>query len=124
MTGGVERRREPLDSSPGMGGDAVVAEFAQGEAWVVVVRGEFDLNTSGALAEALGAAARARPRVVVDAAGVSFADSVFLTLLLRVHGQTDLRVAAPSPQLVRVLELTGADRVLDVRVTVEDAVVE
>jgi len=104
--------------------DAEVVEFQQDGAWVVSARGEFDLDTSGGLAEALERAAGEHPRVVLDASKVRFADSTFLTLLLRVHSRTDLRVAAPAPQLRRVLELTGADQVLDIRATVDDAVAE
>ncbi|MEU6258606.1 STAS domain-containing protein [Streptomyces sp. NPDC047043] len=123
MTGEADDQCKPLHSEP-KGGHTTVVEYALGEAWVVAARGEFDLNTSGALNEALESAAREYPRVVVDAAGVTFADSMFLTLLLRIHRQTDLRVAAPSPQLLRVLELTGADTVLNVRATLADAVAE
>ncbi|MFJ9909805.1 STAS domain-containing protein [Streptomyces sp. NPDC101152] len=96
----------------------------QGDAWVVTARGEFDLDTSGELTVVLERAAREHSRVVVDASQVRFADSTLLTLLLRVHGRTDLRVAAPAPQLRRMLELTGADQVLDVRASLDDAVTE
>ncbi|GHI01700.1 hypothetical protein Scel_00210 [Streptomyces cellostaticus] len=37
---------------------------------------------------------------------------------------TELRVAGPPPQLQRVLELTGADAVVDVRATAEQAVAQ
>jgi len=74
-----------------------VAEFLQGEAWVVAGRGEFDVDTSGELSKVLERAAREHSRVLVDASEVRFADSLFLSLLLRVNGQTDLRVAAPAP---------------------------
>ncbi|MFC8350353.1 STAS domain-containing protein [Streptomyces sp. NPDC057280] len=98
-----------------------VVQYGLGDVWVIAVSGEFDHHTSAALAEALQTAARKHQRVVVDAAGVAFADSMFLTLLLNIHGQTDLRVAAPSPQVARILELTGADTVLPVRPTVAEA---
>ncbi|MCH5674443.1 STAS domain-containing protein [Streptomyces gilvus] len=123
MTGGTDGPGS-LDSSPGRDRpDATVIQYELGETAVVVARGEFDMNTSDPLTDVLHAAAREHSRVVLDAAGVTFADSLLLTLLLRVHRQTSLRVAAPSPQLRRVLELTGSDKVLDVRATVEDALV-
>ena len=50
--------------------------------------------------------------------------STFLGLLLRVNRRTNRRVAATTAQVVRVLELTGADQVLDVRATLDDAVTE
>jgi anti-sigma B factor antagonist len=57
--------------------------------------------------------------VVLDAAGVTFCDSAGLHAILqanrdaRTHGQT-FRVAAPSGQLARVMELAGALQVLAV----------
>ncbi|MDN3027101.1 hypothetical protein [Streptomyces sp. S.PB5] len=46
---------------------------------------------------------------------------MFLTLLLCIDGQTDLRLVAPFRKVARVLELTGADEVLAVRSTVAEA---
>ncbi|MFC8349985.1 STAS domain-containing protein [Streptomyces sp. NPDC057280] len=119
MTGeGVPRTpagRAPEDRVP------QVVQYGLGEAWVIAAGGEFDLSTSCALAEALEVAAQKHQRVVLDAAGVTFADSMFLTLLLRIHSQTELRLAAPSRQVARILELTGADTVLTVRATVAEA---
>ncbi|MFF5185441.1 STAS domain-containing protein [Streptomyces sp. NPDC000345] len=100
---------------------AGVTQYARGAAWVVEARGAYDMHSLGPLADALRAAAEEHPRVVLDAAGITFADSTLLNLLLRVHQVTTLRVAAPAPQLRRVLEVTGADTVLDVRDTVADA---
>ncbi|MEU0671339.1 STAS domain-containing protein [Streptomyces sp. NPDC006172] len=88
---------------------------------VVVAPGACDLDSIAPLADALETAAAKQSRVVVDASGVSFADSTFLNLVLHIHRLTELRLAAPPPQLRRVLELTGADAVLDVRATIEDA---
>ncbi|MFF0087194.1 hypothetical protein ACFYR1_47240 [Streptomyces canus] len=59
--------------------------------------------------------------MVVDASGVTFAHSTVLTLLLRGHRATELWSAVPTPQVLRVLELTGADEVLDVRATLKGA---
>ncbi|MFF4361253.1 STAS domain-containing protein [Streptomyces sp. NPDC001604] len=120
MTGEADRHRGSLHHSL-LGGGAEVVEFMQGAAWVVAARGEFDMDTSGVLTEVLERAAREHSRVV-DASAVTLADSMFLTLLLRVHGWTDLRLAAPAPQVRRVLELTGADQVLVVWATLEDAI--
>lgn len=71
--------------------------------------------------EALEDASSKYSKVVVDASRVTFADSTFLNLLIRVHSMTALRVAEPADQLLRVLQLTGADSVLDVRDSVEEA---
>jgi anti-anti-sigma factor len=98
-----------------------VVQYECNGAWVVVAHGTYDMNLIAPLVEALEAAAEKHSRVVVDASGLNFADSTFLNLLLRIHHTTELRVVAPAPQLRRVLELTGADGVLDVRARLEDA---
>lgn len=99
-----------------------VVQYELDGAWVVVAHGSYDMDSLSPLAKALGTAAEKHARVVVDTTGVTFADSSFLNLLLDLHRQTELRLAGPPPQLRRILELTGADTVLDVRATVEDAV--
>ncbi|RSS13984.1 STAS domain-containing protein [Streptomyces sp. WAC08401] len=98
-----------------------VSECAEPGAWVVKVEGALDMDSMDPFAQALMAAAHRMPRVVVDASGVIFADSMFLNLLLRVRPETHVVVAAPRPNLRRLLELTGVDRVLDVCETVSDA---
>ncbi|MFH0521385.1 STAS domain-containing protein [Streptomyces sp. M41] len=90
-------------------------------AWVVAAHGAYDMDTIAPLADALETAVRKHPKVVLDASGVTFADSTFLNLLIRTHQVGTLRVAAPSRQLQRLCEITGADRVLELRGTVEDA---
>ncbi|WUN43995.1 STAS domain-containing protein [Streptomyces sp. NBC_00306] len=96
-------------------------QYAVGDVWVVVARGEVDLNNLPPLTEALTQAAETHATVVLDASGITFADSTFLNLLLRIHQATDLRIAAPGPQLERLLDLTGADGVLDLRPSVDEA---
>jgi len=89
---------------------------------VVVAHGGYGLDSLSGLADALETAAQKHSKVVLDASGVTFADSSFLNLVLGVHRLTSLRLAAPAQQLRRLLELTGADGVLAVRATVEEAV--
>ena len=100
---------------------AAVLQYEWDAAWVIVAYGEYDAGSVAPLAEALETASRKYCKVVVDASRLTFADSTFLHLLLRMHALTTLRLAEPGPQLRRVLRLTGADSVLDVRDTVEDA---
>ncbi|WP_037853147.1 STAS domain-containing protein [Streptomyces sp. NRRL S-340] len=100
---------------------AGVVQYELNGAWVVVAHGDYDMNTITPLADALETAARKHSIVVLDVAGVTFGDSTFLNLLLRVHSQTSLRLVAPAPQFQRVLEITEADSVLDVRASLEDA---
>jgi anti-anti-sigma factor len=90
-------------------------------AWVISARGEWDMDTVPPLAEALGSAAEKYSRVVLDVTDVTFSDSTFLNLLLRINRETSLRVVGVPPQMGQVFEITGADSVLDLRDTVEGA---
>ncbi|MFF8277947.1 STAS domain-containing protein [Streptomyces lateritius] len=91
------------------------------DTWVVVACGSYDMDSITPLAAALDTAAGRHRKVVLDASGITFADSTLLNLLILTHRATDLRVAAPTHQVQRLLELTGVDTVLKVRATVEDA---
>ncbi|MFJ8802815.1 STAS domain-containing protein [Streptomyces sp. NPDC102487] len=66
-------------------------------------------------------AAAAHPVLVVDGGAVTFADSSALNLLLRMHQVTTLRLANPSAPLARLLRITGADQVLNVFPTLDQA---
>ncbi|WP_371241690.1 STAS domain-containing protein [Streptomyces pimonensis] len=107
-------RSQVLDQS-------AVVQYEWRGAWVVGARGSYDISSITPLADALGAAAKEHPRVVLDASGIAFADSTLLNLLILTHRAADLRVAAPPRQLQRLLQLTGVDTVLKVRATVEEA---
>ncbi|MER7856453.1 STAS domain-containing protein [Streptomyces bacillaris] len=61
------------------------------------------------------------PGVILDASGISFADFMFLRLLLTTHHRTDLRIAAPSETIERLLAVVGADAFLRVYATVDQA---
>ncbi|MEU9979313.1 STAS domain-containing protein [Streptomyces sp. NPDC051014] len=98
-----------------------LTQYEQNGVRVVVVHGAFDLNSGPVLASALQDAATTHTTVVVDAAGFTFADSTVVNVLLHFHRVHRLRVARPAHQFLRMLEMTGADRVLDIRPTVEDA---
>jgi anti-anti-sigma factor len=98
-----------------------VVRYACGGAQVVGARGSFDLSSISPLAEALNRAAAEHSKVVLDASGITFADSSLLNLLILTHRTVDLRVAAPTRQLCRLLEITGVDALLTVRSTVEEA---
>ncbi|MCZ7457211.1 STAS domain-containing protein [Streptomyces sp. WMMC940] len=93
----------------------VGVQYAAGGAWVIAARGDLDLTSLPPLDAALTAASAEHPQVVLDVSGVTFGDSAFLNLLLRVHQNAALRIVGPQPQLRRLLEITGADQVLDVR---------
>nr|WP_308291878.1 STAS domain-containing protein [Streptomyces sp. RS2] len=72
----------------------------------VGARGSFDPSSIAPLAEALDRAAAEHSKVVLDASGITFADSSLLNPLIPTHWTVDLRVAAPTRQLCRLLEIT------------------
>lgn len=96
-------------------------------ALVVRPEGELDHDSVEPLLDALEQAVDDRPgRVVVDCGGLEFCDSTGLNLLLRAHAAArrtglPLLLAAPGRVVGRLLEITGADEVLAVHPTVEDA---
>jgi anti-sigma B factor antagonist len=88
---------------------------------VVVLSGEADATTAASLREMLAKLLETGARLVtVDASGLSFLDSASLRVLVLAaralrgrHGT--LVFARPQPLVVRLLEITGADSLLDVR---------
>ncbi|MBT2449764.1 STAS domain-containing protein [Streptomyces sp. ISL-43] len=95
--------------------------YPAGSGWVVAARGELDQDTLAPLEEVLTSASGRYPVVVLDAGSITFGDSSFLNLLLRLHHLTTLRIAAPGEQLRRLFAVTGADTVLSLHASVEDA---
>ncbi len=92
---------------------------------VLSVAGDLDLATSeqlrGHLNAVLGGAV-----VVLDLKKVEFCDSAGLRVLLDAELRTkvgggELRLAAPSPALVRLFELTGVDGFVRVFATIDEA---
>ncbi len=98
-----------------------VLQYEWRGAWVVAAHGAYDMHSITPLADALETAAKEYPKVVLDASGVTFADSTLLNLLILAHQAGPLRVVAPSPQLQRLCEITGVDSILEIRGTVDDA---
>ncbi|MFD4127432.1 STAS domain-containing protein [Streptomyces globisporus] len=88
---------------------------------VLAPLGEFDFDSLPPLQAQIDAAVAAHGGVVLDAAGITFVDSSFLGLLLATHQHADLRVAAPSFTVARLFSVVGADTVLRVHPTVQDA---
>jgi anti-sigma B factor antagonist len=88
---------------------------------VVVLSGEADATTAAQLREMLATQLdTGARRVTVDASGLSFLDSANMRVLVLAaralqgrHGT--LVLARPQPLVARLLEITGADRLLDVR---------
>jgi anti-anti-sigma factor len=88
---------------------------------VVMLSGEADTTTAGLLREMLATQLDAGARLVtVDASELSFLDSASLRVLVLAaralqgrHG--GLVFARPQQLVARMLEITGADRLLDVQ---------
>ncbi|MGW7433364.1 STAS domain-containing protein [Streptomyces sp. NPDC054861] len=116
--------RRPADAGESRLGaldETTVGQYEHLGAWVVRACGPYDMDSITPLKDALRTATREHRRVVLDASGITFADSTLLNLLILTHQTADFRVAAPPQQLRRLLELTGVDTVLQVRATVEEA---
>jgi anti-sigma B factor antagonist len=88
---------------------------------VVALSGEADATTAALLREMLTTLLDTGVRqVTVDASGLSFLDSASLRVLVLAaralqgrHGT--LVLARPQPLVARVLEITGADKLIDVQ---------
>ncbi|MER5832632.1 STAS domain-containing protein [Streptomyces sp. NPDC002130] len=102
---------------------AAVLQYEWRGAWVVIARGSYDMDSITPLADALAVAVRKHPKVILDASGITFADSTLLNLLILTHQAGTLRVVAPSAQLKRLCEITGVDSILQTRDSVDDAAV-
>jgi anti-sigma B factor antagonist len=102
-------------------------DTAARDGWeVLAVRGEIDAYTSPRLRERLTQLMEdGHYRVVVDLEGVEFMDSTGLGVLVsclkrsREH-QGDVALVCTAPQILRVLAITGLDRVFVVRESIED----
>jgi anti-sigma B factor antagonist len=103
----------------------VTVRHAGGQA-VVTLRGELDLASTPALASHLTAAAACGPSVIVDLAGLEYIGYSGLGVLVRIGkwlraGGGDLALAAPQPQVRKILVVTGLIDVFAVHPTVEAA---
>jgi len=98
-----------------------IAASAGTDGPVVMLSGEADLTTTELLREMLAAQlSTGVRRVTVDASELLFLDSASLRVLVLAaralqarHGT--LVLARPQPLVARLLEITGADRLLDVQ---------
>jgi anti-sigma B factor antagonist len=103
----------------------VTVRHAGGQA-VVTLRGELDLASTPALASHLTAAAACGPNVIVDLAGLEYIGYSGLGVLVRVGkwlraSGGDLALAAPQPQVRKILVVTGLIDVFAVHPSVEAA---
>ena len=87
--------------------------------WTVIeVDGEIDAHTAPGLKEAIGGSIdHGERKIVVDLEGVSFMDStglgVLVSALKRIeHEDGKLRVASASRPILRVMQITGLDKIM------------
>lgn len=99
-----------------------------GRTAVVAVPEEVDLTNADGLRDALlGALNAGAPGLVVDLTRTTFCDSAGVTALARAArraaaSETVMRLAVASPAVLRVLNLVGVDRLIDVYPSVPEAV--
>lgn len=102
------------------------AQFS--DAHVVSVNGDLDLHTSPRLeAELLGLREDGAMKVIVDLVDVPFIDSTGLGVLVRAAKQARLNrgcliLVSNDPRTLRVLEITGLNRVFTIERSLADAV--
>jgi anti-sigma B factor antagonist len=103
-----------------------LAARRDGEAVVLAVSGDLDLENIAPLATALADAGESGTGpVIVDLSGVSFADSTTVNVLLQAYGTLGprLRLAQPSSFVQRLITVIGLEKALPVYETVEGALV-
>lgn len=94
---------------------------APGPPPVVAPHGDFDEDTLPPLEARIKEAVNTHGGLILDAGNITFGDSTFLRLLLSTHQDADLRIAAPSPAVTRLISIVCADQVLRIHPTVEAA---
>jgi anti-anti-sigma factor len=88
---------------------------------VIAPRGEFDMDNVTSLGAEIETMTAVHGGVVLDASGITFADSSFLRMILGAHRRTDLRIAAPSVRVARLFDFAGVENYLRIYPTLETA---
>jgi anti-sigma B factor antagonist len=93
---------------------------------IISLRGEYDLSRVDELTAELEGGVD-RPNVIVDLTDVSYADSTFLTSLIRMHnrrralGHAPVRLVLPR-SMRKIFTITRLDGVLAIFDTLDDAI--
>ncbi|MCZ0982197.1 STAS domain-containing protein [Streptomyces diastatochromogenes] len=105
----------------------VDVEIRDGRTAVLTVAGELDMETAGRLQELLTEQfGQGRRRLVLDLSALDFMDSSGLNVLIRAVNRAresdgDLYLAAPTPAVRRILEITGVMTTIPPHDAVADA---
>ena len=105
----------------------VLETHDHGDVTVVSVKGEVDLYTAPSLKERIADLVGAgRVRIAVDLTGVEFMDSTGLGVLIgglkrSKEAGGSLALVGPREPVVKVLSITGLDKVFPIHETVEQA---
>jgi anti-sigma B factor antagonist len=103
------------------------AEAIDGDTQLVRAEGELDLYAAPDLKQRLADSIEAgKTRIVVDLTDAAFMDSTALGVLIGALKRVRLRdgsltVASAQPTILRILEVTGMDQVLDLHATAAEA---
>ncbi len=95
---------------------------------IAVLRGELDIASAPALREELlGLLRPGASRLIIDLSAVGYADASGVAVLVGAGRRAGLlggwlRLAAPAPEVTRVLSVTGLNRHLATFATVEEAI--
>ncbi|MFH8623246.1 STAS domain-containing protein [Streptomyces vietnamensis] len=105
----------------------VDVEIRDGRTAVLTVAGELDMETADRLQELLAEQfGQGRRRLVLDLSALDFMDSSGLNVLIRAVNKAresdgDLYLAAPTPAVRRILEITGVMTTIPPHDAVADA---
>jgi anti-anti-sigma factor len=103
-------------------GNLSIRRHARDAVEIVVVAGELDMASAPTLREELDRIDFDKQSVVLDISDLTFIDSHGLHLLLGLPDEGRLVVVRPRTNIVRVLHLTDAERVLSMSDTLEHAI--
>jgi anti-sigma B factor antagonist len=106
-----------------------VAEVTLDRVIVVAVSGDLDMLTAPALADAIDAAARKEPSVlIVDLSGVTFLATAGINLLAGLHRDVTFvvrfGVVADGPITGRPLKMVGIDQIIALYPTLDEALAD
>ena len=94
---------------------------------IATLEGDLDIATVAALRERLlGVLGPCARLLVIDVSGLSFCDVAGLAMLIGVQRRgrgrgITVRLAAPRPQMAKLLRVTGLDRSFTICATLDDA---